>query len=144
MATAWHLITDSEDDSHCYQTSQNRYRALCACYRLGVYTQPLQDPSPILLPFTRPRSCSSHAGRFQRTKQRRPSAEVLPGAEYDELIAQKKSRLPASSCGQRFYNLVTVSTAAVTATTTTAAAVTTAATTTTGAFFAGSCFVDSQ
>jgi hypothetical protein len=101
----------------------------------------------MLLPLTRPRSFSSHAGHFQRTKQGRPCAEVLPGTEYDELIAHKKSRSPASSCGQRFYYLVTVSTA--TATTATTAAVTTAATATatataTGSFFAGSCFVDSQ
>ncbi len=95
------------------------------------------------------------AGEFQQTKQGYPCAEVLPDAEYKELIAQKKSRSPASSCGQRFYNLVTVSAAAVTAAATTAAATTaataaatavtaTATTTTTGAFFAGSCFVDSQ
>jgi hypothetical protein len=102
MAAAWHSITDSEDDSHCYQASQNRYRALCTRYRLGVHTQPTQDRSPMLLPPTRPRSFSSHAGYFQRTKQGHPCAEVLPGAEYDELIAQKKSRSPASSCGQRF------------------------------------------
>ncbi len=107
----------------------------------------------MLLPLTRPRSFSSHAGHFQRTKQGHPCAEVLPGTEYDELIAHKKSRSPASSCGQRFYYLVTVSTTAVTTATatattaTTAAAVTTAATATataTGSFFAGSCFVDSQ
>ena len=91
------------------------------------------------------------AGEFQQTKQGYPCAEVLPDAEYKELIAQKKSRSPASSCGQRFYNLVTVSAAAVTAAAATTAAATTAVTatatttaTTTGAFFAGSCFVDSQ
>ena len=108
----------------------------------------------MLLPLTRPRSFSSHAGHFQRTKQGHPCAEVLPGAEYDELIAQKKSRSPASSCGQRFYYLVTVSTATATTTTATTAAVATATTTAvttaatataaTGAFFAGPCFVDSQ
>ena len=91
------------------------------------------------------------AGEFQQTKQGYPCAEVLPDAEYKELIAQKKSRSPASSCGQRFYNLVTVSAATATATTVTTAtattvttAATTATTTATGAFFAGSCFVDSQ
>ena len=81
------------------------------------------------------------AGEFQQTKQGYPCAEVLPDAEYKELIAQKKSRSPASSCGQRFYNLVTVSAAATAAA---ATAVTATSTTTTGAFFAGSCFVDSQ
>ena len=86
------------------------------------------------------------AGEFQQTKQGYPCAEVLPDAEYKELIAQKKSRSPASSCGQRFYNLVTVSAAAVTAATaaTAVTATATTTTTTTGAFFAGSCFVDSQ